>query len=181
MINIDRYKQLKQCLVIFEALFLKSVVKVDNVEIDLEKLKINILSIIDGIEKDMTIPVSLLQTKRASLDIWDLERVFSKALQAVTDNENFGSYTVEEKLNDYPNFKLLVDGFYSEKERNIVYEDLKRPTVKLLGDVEEAIGFIIMFVSRRELHPNLKLIDMLNLVNLIHTVEFVFELTNEHS
>lgn len=181
MINIDRYKQLKQCLVIFEALYLKSVVKVDNCQIDLEKLKANIVSIIDGIEKDMVIPVNLLHTKRASLDVWDLERVFVKALQAVTDNENLGSYTIEEKLHDYPNFKLLVETFYSERERNIVHEDLKLPTVRLLAAVEEAFGFINMYVNKRDLHPNLKLIDMLNLVNLIHTVEFVFELTNEHA
>lgn len=181
MINIDRYTQLKQSLVILETLYLKSVVEIGSQKVDIDALKVCITQLLDGIDKDMTLPVRLLTTKEAHLDLWDCAKMFNRALDKIEDNESTGDFSVEQRMYEYPDFKMLVEHFHKEKENGVIYNDLKKPTIKLLEYIGDAISLIGKFTNEKKEHPNLRLVEMLNLVNLIHTTEFIFELTNEHS
>ncbi len=180
MINIDRYKQLKQCLVIFEALFLKSVVKVDTHEVDLLNIRKEILHLLDGVNKDFVIPVTLLQSQRSHIDLRVFHYNFDSLYLKVSEGTVQESCTLEQAYREYPNFTPLLDYYKENKEKGVVFEDLKFTTTKLLNLIQTTFNMLEDKITRRDEFPDFNIINLLKLINTLHTAEFIFEFTNEH-
>ena len=180
MINIDRYKQLKQCLVIFEALFLKSVVKVDTHEVDLLNIRKEILHLLDGVNKDFVIPVTLLQNQRSHIDLRVFHYNFDSLYLKVSEGAVQESCTLEQAYREYPNFTPLLDYYKENKEKGVVFEDLKFTTTKLLNLIQTTFNMLEDKITRRDEFPDFNIINLLKLINTLHTAEFIFEFTNEH-
>lgn len=180
MINIDRYKQLKQCLVIFEALFLKSVVKVDTHEVDLLNIQKEILHLLDGVNKDFVIPVTLLQSQRSHIDLRDFHYNFDSLYLKVNKGTVQESCTLEQAYKEYPNFTPLLDYYKENKEKGVVFEDLKFTTTKLLNLIQTTFNMLEDQITRRGEFPDFNIFNLLKLINTLHTAEFIFEFTNEH-
>ncbi len=180
MINIDRYKQLKQCLVIFEALFLKSDVKVDTHEVDLLNIRKEILHLLDGVNKDFVIPVTLLQSQRSHIDLRVFHYNFDSLYLKVSEGTVQESCTLEQAYREYPNFTPLLDYYKENKEKGVVFEDLKFTTTKLLNLIQTTFNMLEDKITRRDEFPDFNIINLLKLINTLHTAEFIFEFTNEH-
>lgn len=180
MINIDRYKQLKQLLIIFEAMYLKSVIKIDDNEVSLFNLRKEIISLMDGINKDFVVPVTLLQKQKSCIDLRVFYYNFDSLQLKVSEGKVQESCTLEEAYGTYPNFTPLLDYYKESKEKGIVYEDLKFIVTKLLGLIQTTFNMMEDFINRRDELPSFNVINLLKLVNTIHTAEFIFEFTNEY-
>ena len=180
MINIDRYKKLKQCLVIFEALFLKSVVKVNTHEVDLLNIRKEILHLLDGVNKDFVIPVTLLQNQRSHIDLRVFHYNFDSLYLKVSEGTVQESCTLEQAYREYPNFTPLLDYYKENKEKGVVFEDLKFTTTKLLNLIQTTFNMLEDKITRRDEFPDFNIINLLKLINTLHTAEFIFEFTNEH-
>ena len=80
----------------------------------------------------------------------------------------------------YQFFLLILKHYKENKEKGVVFEDLKFTTTKLLNLIQTTFNMLEDKITRRDEFPDFNIINLLKLINTLHTAEFIFEFTNEH-
>lgn len=121
-----------------------------------------------------------MQNQRSHIDLRVFHYNFDSLYLKVSEGTVQESCTLEQAYREYPNFTPLLDYYKENKEKGVVFEDLKFTTTKLLNLIQTTFNMLEDKITRRDEFPDFNIINLLKLINTLHTAEFIFEFTNEH-
>lgn len=187
MMNQDKYLSLKQGLCIYNATILKYAVNIDGQQIDVKALADNLVIQLRAIQQDFTIPTTLLSRKVAANAVLDLEENFGKLIQQISADRisQYNLIDLRAAIYDYPNFTNLEEKIITiaNSDDEHMFYNGRAVTAKIISHVEESIERLIAAIKISATNEvSLLLMNLLlalKLINLIHTVDWFFDFTND--
>lgn len=184
--NKDRYLLVKQTLVMLEMARLNAVISINGVSTDVSKLEGTIINALADIERNFTLPREMIEDSPIYLDL-SYEAVLVNGMNEpvkVGDDRRRHIPNTPDEMHDvifkYPSFENYV-AKYNENLKNQSFFDKSR---KFAGDLITASSSSIQTIRKwaeGRGDQEMKLGQILLLVNMVETIEWLFDFTNATS
>lgn len=181
--NTDRYLALKQGICMYQAIIHNLTITIDDKKVELDKLVNELLRLLDGIQKDFTIPTTLLERKVCTGVIVDFVDSYSKVLDGCFRQDlTYSIERIQALIYQYPDFRDLNKAIENPDDQEWEHTNLKQITGQLIGQLEEGIERLRAAFSLPSTESISKLLANTNnallLVNFIHTADYMFDYIN---
>lgn len=176
LINSNKYLYLKQLIILLRASRLgKEVTIDDNDVVSKETLERNIVNLCNSIKQDFTIPSVMLRTDRSPVKLEDISCQMGQLLKMSDDDIKEITDVI---IYDNPKLDLLYERLKSEwKEKNSYWIDIRHDVASIMDSVASGLDIIMSFAQNPE--TKLQPYELIIIVNMIHSIEFIFELCEQ--
>lgn len=183
--NKDKYLLLKQNLVFIELARLKASVSIKGESHDIRSIEGAIVNGLNDIETNFTTPTEMLENSPIYLDLCSEHHFVRGMLEPINSTDPRFKHIPQSPddmhrvIFELPNFQNYIDK-HAENLKNQSFFDQSRTNA---GRLIEATGLAIRVIRRwgEGRDHELKLGQILLLVNMVETVEWLFDFTNATS
>lgn len=184
--NKDRYLLVKQTLVMLEMARLNAVISINGTSTDVSKLEGSIITTLAAIEENFTLPREMLEDSPIYLDL-SYEAVLVNGMNEpvkVGDDRRRHIPSTPDEMHDvifkYPVFENYVAKYNDNLKNQSFFDKSRKFAGELITASSSSIQTIRKWAEGRG-DQEMKLGQILLLVNMVETIEWLFEFTNATS
>lgn len=186
--NKDRYLRVKQNLVLLEMTRLKAAVQVNGKDLGIHAITSAVCNDLQGIQSNFTIPTEMLADSPIYLNLSHEASMVEGMLQPVPESgdDRYKHIPIKsDEMNDaifkFPVFEPYIKAYNDNFENKSFFDKSREHAGNMIEASAQTISVIRRYAEQHDNSPDFKLGQVLLLVNMVETLEWLFEFTNSTS